>query len=677
VDGSQDRSAVVSYYPTRAMVVWDSTVSGPAIMNRHVQSQDNIAITPLGSGGDGVVNDAPCNQYWPDITAFPEAAVAPNPSNLGIVVVWGSGDSQNANCAVKNSYYDIYLQLYNYRNGGYYQLGTAIRANQVTAGLQTLPRVVQMGRPYFVVTWVESSTGARDTSGDIYARIFSLGETTPNAVTTEFLVNSYTNGVQSYHAVESLGFDGRYHHFVVAWQSYGQDGNGVYSRVFRVDPSNYRVQATNEFMVNVGDTIGNQYKPTVVALTTSRFVVAFHNPDGLILAQAYDFNAASFTVTPFGVLSSTDLTGTASYSDESLLSGSAVDSRRFLLVCTTSSGIQTQLLQIDSPPVIVGSVPSQRVALGSTISVGMNTVFADPEGDSTTFDVKVDGNTVDWATVTGQNILFHPISIAAVVGLHTVHVIARDGLSAESATYEFHVVVYYPITVLNNPPARLVTVLYSTAFPVNYFSSQASLGYSATYTSASAFVALPRWIQLNVDSQNSPSVSVQPTTNSVVGVYLIRICAANGLETQCVDVSLNVAADRAPLASRELASRTVVLGRSAVTMLLSDYFTDPDGNSLTYAISATALTTAASNTEIWSLTKSNAAWWLTLSPKSRADTGDFNIQITVSDGLLSLTCGFVVHSLVNQSPVITYSLLVATRYNSRLPISSATLTATP
>jgi hypothetical protein len=86
----------------------------------------------------------------------------------------------------------------------------------------------------------------------------------------EFLVNSYTIKNQEYPSVAMDG-DGD---FVVAWQSFTQDGSdhGVYAQ--RYD-SNGNPQGS-EFRVNT-HTIGNQLYPSVAIDTDGDFVVAWQS----------------------------------------------------------------------------------------------------------------------------------------------------------------------------------------------------------------------------------------------------------------------------------------------------------------------------------------------------------------------------------------------------------------
>jgi hypothetical protein len=103
--------------------------------------------------------------------------------------------------------------------------GNEFRVNQITADDQDSPSVALDADGDFVIAWRNRfEDGAAGTNG-VYARRFDAAG---NALGDEFRVNQTTADAQVAPAVSSDA-DGD---FVVAWQSYGQDGSGdgVYVR---------------------------------------------------------------------------------------------------------------------------------------------------------------------------------------------------------------------------------------------------------------------------------------------------------------------------------------------------------------------------------------------------------------------------------------------------------------
>jgi hypothetical protein len=158
--------------------------------------------------------------------------------------------------------------------------GLEFPVNSTTTSDQSRPRVALAADGRFVVVW-ESDDG--DGQGIFGQRYDSTGA----PAGPEFRVNSFTSFDQRSPAVAVAG-DGR---FVVAWQSYDQDGSayGVFGQRY----GSTGAAAGPEFRVNTFTT-GRQYSASVAAATDGRFVVAWrsgYSQDGDgdgVFGQRYD-----------------------------------------------------------------------------------------------------------------------------------------------------------------------------------------------------------------------------------------------------------------------------------------------------------------------------------------------------------------------------------------------------
>src|SRR5262245_32401240 len=161
--------------------------------------------------------------------------------------------------------------------------GAETVVNTYTTGAQQ-NAAVSVGRDgRFVIVW----QSPRDGSGyAVAAQRFAADGTRLGA---EIQVNSYVTGDQQRPAV-AVAADGR---FVVAWESYGQDGDdfGVFAQRFAADGT----RAGAEFRVGAS-TAGADYAPHLGALAGGGFVVtwtrdAVPSPDGsgsAVLLRRYD-----------------------------------------------------------------------------------------------------------------------------------------------------------------------------------------------------------------------------------------------------------------------------------------------------------------------------------------------------------------------------------------------------
>lgn len=133
----------------------------------------------------------------------------------------------------------------------------------VNTGSGFSPAVAMDRSGEFVVAW-EGSDGA---GAGVVARRF---DATGTPVGSQFTVNTYTTSDQ---LAPSIGMDGS-GNFVVAWQSYGQDGDdyGIFARRY----DRFGAAVSSEFAVN-SYTTGYQAAPRVATSDTGSFVVSWQD----------------------------------------------------------------------------------------------------------------------------------------------------------------------------------------------------------------------------------------------------------------------------------------------------------------------------------------------------------------------------------------------------------------
>ena len=201
------------------------------------------------------------HQLWQDATTLADGSV---------VVTWGSAFQDTWGNGIYGQRFDPAGNAV----GGEFQINT------YTANDQMVPDVAALKDGGFVVTWY--SYGQDNSQYGVYGQRYDADS---RAVGSEFQVNTYINHHQLNPAVTGLNDGG----FVVTWQSYNQDnsGYGVYGQ--RYDAEGAR--AGNEFQIN---TYYNNFQqmPEVTALADGGFVVAWQSypQDGStgIYGQRYD-----------------------------------------------------------------------------------------------------------------------------------------------------------------------------------------------------------------------------------------------------------------------------------------------------------------------------------------------------------------------------------------------------
>jgi Bacterial Ig-like domain (group 3) len=188
------------------------------------------------------------------------------------------------NYAEDGSVFGIFAQHYN--AAGVAQ-GGEFRVNSFTTGEQTQPNVGMDAEGDFVIAW--GSYGEDGSKYGIYAQRYNAAGVAQGG---EFPVNSFTTNSQSNPSVamDSTG------DFVIAWQSYGEDGSkyGIYAQRYNAAG----VAQGGEFPVN-SFTTNSQSNPSVAMDSAGDFVIAWNSSgqDGNnygVYAQAY--NAAGVAV---------------------------------------------------------------------------------------------------------------------------------------------------------------------------------------------------------------------------------------------------------------------------------------------------------------------------------------------------------------------------------------------
>jgi hypothetical protein len=297
--GDQSRAVVAALTNGQFAIAWQSRANLSSPSNIYVQ---RFSATGAKVGGEILVS--PQTQGHPFNV---DAAIASLP-NGGFVVVWA---------ACTSTFCPAGLTFGQRFNAAGAKLGGAFRLD--TFGAAALPRVASYPNGTFVTVWQSLNQDSNPGHG-IYAQRFKVNGA---KIGTEFLVNTRVISSQVTPAVAIL----KGLHFVVAWDSFLQDGsgNGIYMQ--RFSPAGARLGG--EQLVN-SPVVGPQTQPAIAALGDGGFVVLWSTDDGSfngLRGRRYT-SAGAPLGNPFRVN-----TATSGIQDEAAVAGYAAD--RFIAVWTT------------------------------------------------------------------------------------------------------------------------------------------------------------------------------------------------------------------------------------------------------------------------------------------------------------------------------------------------------
>ena len=306
--------------------------------------------------------------------------------------------------------------------------------------------------------------------------------------------------------------------------------------------------------VNVGET------------ETTNVASSFNDPDGDALtysAATSDASVATATVSGSQVTTTGVAAGSATITITARDPGG--------LTATQTMAVTVEA--VNSAPEVTGMLDDQTLSVGDTLTADVAEFFNDPEGEALTFAAASSDTAVATASVSESTLTV----MAFAAGSATVTVSATDpgDLSAE---FDFTVTVEQPNRapeVADAIPAQTLQIGDTLTLVVSmYFTDPDGdeLSYEAVSSVTDVVEALAMGDTVQLAAITAGSATVAVTVSDPEGLTA----------EQEFSVTVQPPANRAPEEADSIPAHDVVVD-SAVVLDMSAYFTDPDGDELTYS----------------------------------------------------------------------------------------------
>ena len=392
------------------------------------------------------------------------------------------------------------------------------------------------------------------------------------------------------------------------------DGSGAVSDTFSLT-----VKASNR-PPKLDKSAGNS---SVESGTSVSFTSQFSDPDA----------GDKLTITATDGGSGLKLTST--YGNKGVIRGKAGKTGTFTIKVTATDSSKASVtdsykltVTATNKPPTVKSIPDQNIDLNKDFTLNASSFFSDPEGKKLTFSLE--GNATTYVKIDKNSGKFSGKMTKA--GSFRAKVTASDGKN--SVSDQFDIVV----TASNRPPKLdksagdlSVNVGANVSFTSEFSDPDPDDKLTITATDGGSGLKL---------TSTSGNKGVVSGIASKAGTFTIKVTAKDTANASVTDTyKLTVTASNQPPVLNSLIPSKVTTTGLPFSYRVSDYFSDPDGDALTY--SSNGLPSSNS-------LKISSAGTISGSPPL-SDAGVYQVKVTASDGKASVNDTFELTILANVS----------------------------
>ena len=284
-------------------------------------------------------------------------------------------------------------------------------------------------------------------------------------------------------------------------------------------------------------------------------------------------------------------------------------------------------------PIPKSAIPGQTVNVGSSAAtLDAGAYFSDPDGDALTYTAASAATSKAKVAVSASTLTFTGVA----QGTATVTVTASDGSLSAKQSFSVAVINNRAPTTVGTIPSQTVTAGGNTkTLDVSSYFSDPD-GDALTYTASSSAAS-----KATVSASNATLT----ISGKAVGSATITVTASDTAQLRATQTfTVTVAANQAPTAVGSMSNMSIGAGTNAKTLDVSGYFTDPDGETLTYTASSSDTSKATETISGSTLTVAGVA------------AGTPTITVTASDGSLTVNQTFTLTVTANSAPTAVGSI---------------------
>ena len=219
-------------------------------------------------------------------------------------------------------------------------------------------------------------------------------------------------------------------------------------------------------------------------------------------------------------------------------------------------------------PEAVGTIPARTLPVGDTATVDVSSHFRDPDGDALTYTASSSNADIVAVSVSGS-----AVTVTALArGVGTITVAARDpeGLTAQQL---------FEVTVPNQGPEAGDAIPAQTLFTGETATVDASAHFRDPDGDPLTYAAVSSSPEVATVTVSEATLTIRAVSAGVATVTVTASDPAGAGAEQRFEVTVP---NREPEAVGTLPPRTLAVGETE-PVVVSPFFQDPDGDSLTYA----------------------------------------------------------------------------------------------